>query len=93
MDASNYGYRKITYHLRKNYDLIINHKKVYRLCKELNICKLSNKIGFFPILFDNLHFSLFYFSKNVTSIKVIPKANPKALENDFNKSKFEGLKK
>lgn len=38
-DAINYGYRKITYHLRKYYNLIINHKKVYRLCKELGILK------------------------------------------------------
>jgi transposase InsO family protein len=38
-DAINYGYRKMTYHLRKYYDLIINHKKVYRLCKELGILK------------------------------------------------------
>ncbi|MFL0194638.1 transposase, partial [Clostridium sp. WILCCON 0269] len=38
-DAINYGYRKITYHLRKYYNLVINHKKVYRLCKELRILK------------------------------------------------------
>jgi transposase InsO family protein len=38
-DAINYGYRKITYHLSKYYNLIINHKKVYRLCKELGILK------------------------------------------------------
>ncbi|WP_257786246.1 IS3 family transposase [Clostridium pasteurianum] len=38
-DAINYGYRKITYHLRKYYNLIINPKKVYRLCKELNVLK------------------------------------------------------
>ncbi|WP_081353594.1 DDE-type integrase/transposase/recombinase [Clostridium pasteurianum] len=38
-DAINYGYRKITYHLRKYYNLIINPKKVYRLCKELGILK------------------------------------------------------
>lgn len=38
-DAIDYGYRKITYHLRKYYDLTINHKKVYRLCKELGILK------------------------------------------------------
>ncbi|WP_195892708.1 IS3 family transposase [Desnuesiella massiliensis] len=38
-DASDYGYRKITYHLRKQYSLIINHKKVYRLCKVLGILK------------------------------------------------------
>lgn len=38
-DAADYGYRKITYHLRKHYNLTINHKKVYRLCKELGILK------------------------------------------------------
>lgn len=38
-DAINYGYRKITYYLRKYYNLIINPKKVYRLCKELDILK------------------------------------------------------
>jgi len=38
-DAADYGYRKITYHLRRNYKLAINHKKVYRLCKELGILK------------------------------------------------------
>lgn len=38
-DAINYGYRKITYHLRKYYNLVINPKNVYRLCKELDILK------------------------------------------------------
>lgn len=32
-----YGYRKLTLCLKKQYDLIINKKKVYRLCKELDI--------------------------------------------------------
>jgi putative transposase len=32
-----YGYRKLTKALRKKYKLIINKKKVYRLCKELDI--------------------------------------------------------
>jgi putative transposase len=32
-----YGYRKLTKRLRKIYNLIINKKKVYRLCKELDI--------------------------------------------------------
>jgi putative transposase len=32
-----YGYRKLTKDLRKHYKLIINKKKVYRLCKELDI--------------------------------------------------------
>jgi len=32
-----YGYRKLTKCLQKTYKLIINKKKVYRLCKELDI--------------------------------------------------------
>lgn len=32
-----YGYRKLTYYLRDQHNLIINFKKVYRLCDELNI--------------------------------------------------------
>jgi putative transposase len=32
-----YGYRKLGKALRKKYNLIINKKKVYRLCKELDI--------------------------------------------------------
>ena len=38
-DAFYYGYHKITYTLKREHTLIINHKKVYRLCKELNILK------------------------------------------------------
>lgn len=38
-EAFYYGYHKITYHLRDNKNLTINHKKVYRLCKELQILK------------------------------------------------------
>lgn len=36
-DACIYGYRKLTKALRKKHHLIINKKKVYRLCKELDI--------------------------------------------------------
>ncbi|WP_164462196.1 IS3 family transposase [Bacillus sp. FJAT-42376] len=32
-----YGYRKLNHFLRKEYQLIINPKKTYRLCKELEI--------------------------------------------------------
>ncbi|WP_261134891.1 IS3 family transposase [Bacillus sp. Marseille-Q3570] len=32
-----YGYRKLTHFLQKEHQLIINHKKVYRLCDKLNI--------------------------------------------------------
>lgn len=38
-EAFYYGYHKITYYLRSNLHLIVNHKKVYRLCKELKILK------------------------------------------------------
>lgn len=34
-DAFYYGYHKIIHTLRREYNLIINHKKVYRLCKEV----------------------------------------------------------
>lgn len=36
-EESAYGYRKLTLCLKKQYNLIINKKKVYRLCKELDI--------------------------------------------------------
>ncbi|PTY81890.1 hypothetical protein B5V88_02120 [Heyndrickxia sporothermodurans] len=38
-DGFNYGYRKLTKLLRRKYHLIINKKKVYRLCKELDILR------------------------------------------------------
>jgi len=38
-DAFYYGYHKITHNLRRKHNLIINHKKVYRLCKELQILR------------------------------------------------------
>ena len=38
-EAFYYGYHKLTHYLRRDYKLIINHKKVYRLCKELQILK------------------------------------------------------
>ncbi|MBE3576251.1 MAG: transposase [Limnochordales bacterium] len=34
-----YGYRKLTVVLRRRYGLIINHKKVYRLCRELRLLR------------------------------------------------------
>jgi len=43
-DAYNYGYRKITAVLRYKYDLIINEKKVYRLCKELDVLRTQREI-------------------------------------------------
>jgi len=36
-DGFPYGYRKLTAALKQEYGLIVNHKKVYRLCKELGI--------------------------------------------------------
>jgi len=38
-DGFPYGYKKLTAALVEDYFLVINHKKVYRLCKELNILK------------------------------------------------------
>ncbi|MDQ0285646.1 putative transposase [Desulfofundulus luciae] len=39
-----YGYLKLTYCLRKKFNLIINKKKVYRLCKELEVLRPQRKI-------------------------------------------------
>lgn len=36
-DESSYGYRKLTICLQRYYGLVINKKKVYRLCEELDI--------------------------------------------------------
>ncbi len=38
-DGFPYGYKKLTVCLKEDYFLIINHKKVYRLCKELDILR------------------------------------------------------
>lgn len=38
-DGFPYGYRKLTVCLRREYQLQINKKKVYRLCKELAILR------------------------------------------------------
>ena len=42
-DGFPYGHRKLTVELRETYQLIINHKKVYRLCKELDILRPRRK--------------------------------------------------
>jgi len=42
-EAYCYGYLKITHLLRKKYKLIINKKKVYRICKQLKILKPQRK--------------------------------------------------
>jgi len=38
-DEASYGYRKLTVHLRRHHHVIVNKKKVYRLCAELDILK------------------------------------------------------
>lgn len=43
-DGFAYGYLKLTYWLKRKFDLIINKKKVYRLCKELGILKQQRVI-------------------------------------------------
>jgi putative transposase len=39
-----FGYRKLTVLLRRNYNLVINKKKVYRLCKELQVLAPQREI-------------------------------------------------
>ncbi|MCL6577536.1 MAG: IS3 family transposase [Kyrpidia sp.] len=39
-----YGYRKLTHLLRQEYDLVINEKKMYRLCKELDVLRPQRRI-------------------------------------------------
>jgi len=43
-DGYPYGYKKLTFSLKEDYHLAINHKKVYRLCKELNILRPKRKL-------------------------------------------------
>ncbi|AGB41477.1 transposase [Halobacteroides halobius DSM 5150] len=43
-DGFPYGYKKLTTCLKEDYMLKINHKKVYRLCKELDILRPQRKI-------------------------------------------------
>jgi len=43
-DGFPYGYKKINVTLQEDYQLIINHKKTYRLCKELNVLRPQRKI-------------------------------------------------
>lgn len=43
-DGNAYGYRKITADLREDYNLIINHKKVHRLCSELGVLRKRPQI-------------------------------------------------
>ena len=39
-----YGYRKLTHLLRQEYQLTLNEKKMYRLCKELDVLRPQRKI-------------------------------------------------
>ena len=43
-DGFPYGYKKINATLKEDYQLIINHKKTYRLCKDLNVLRPQRKI-------------------------------------------------
>lgn len=43
-DGFGYGYLKLTYWLKRNHSLVINKKKVYRLCKELGALKPQRRI-------------------------------------------------
>ncbi|MDD4402867.1 MAG: IS3 family transposase [Desulfitobacteriaceae bacterium] len=43
-DGYAYGYKKLTSLLQEKNSLKINHKKVYRLCKELNILRTNAKL-------------------------------------------------
>jgi putative transposase len=45
-DGQAYGYRKLTVALRREQGLIINKKKIYRLCEELNLLRPQRKIKF-----------------------------------------------
>jgi putative transposase len=42
--TSNYGYRKLTKLLRRDHGLVINKKKVYRLCKLLDVLRPQRKL-------------------------------------------------
>ena len=42
-EGYNYGYKKLTMLLRRSKGLVINHKKVYRLCEELKLLKPQRK--------------------------------------------------
>ncbi|MFE9279615.1 transposase [Paenibacillus glucanolyticus] len=36
-EGANYGYRKLTVLLKRRHQLKINKKKVYRLCKQMDV--------------------------------------------------------
>ncbi len=43
-DGKYYGYRKITIVLNREYNLVINKKKVYRLCKEMGMLRPQQRL-------------------------------------------------
>ena len=43
-DGFPYGYRKLTVCLKEDYNMAINHKKVYRLCDEMGILRPQRRI-------------------------------------------------
>jgi putative transposase len=44
-DGYPYGYKKLTASMQEDYALNINHKKVYRLCKELDVLLPQRKVN------------------------------------------------
>jgi putative transposase len=43
-EGASYGYRKLTVRLRRLHHLVINKKKVYRLCKKMNVLRPQRKL-------------------------------------------------
>ena len=43
-EGANYGYRKLTVLLRRRHQLKINKKKVYRLCKQMDVLRPQRKL-------------------------------------------------
>lgn len=62
-EAFYYGYHKITHYLKRTYNLKINHKKVYRLCKELKIMKKQRVIK--PVVKSKISVNRIVKSSNV----------------------------
>ena len=44
-DGYPYGYKKLTASMLEDYGLNITHKKVYRLCKELDVLLPQRKVN------------------------------------------------
>ncbi|KYH35300.1 hypothetical protein CLTEP_07040 [Clostridium tepidiprofundi DSM 19306] len=43
-EAIAYGYIKLKHHIKREHGVIVNHKKMHRLCKELDILRLQREI-------------------------------------------------